>query len=129
MSVIAVNPCLNCGACCAYFRISFYWAEAAPELGGTVPAGLTEQLTPSRAVMTGTAGRNPRCVCLAGSVGATVQCTIYPQRPSTCREFDYSWQHGQANERCDRARAAHGLPPLPAPSPATPHQPVAPRAA
>ncbi|MLR39642.1 YkgJ family cysteine cluster protein, partial [Salmonella enterica subsp. enterica] len=25
MSVL--NPCMTCGACCAYFRVSFYWAE------------------------------------------------------------------------------------------------------
>ncbi|OZZ73507.1 zinc/iron-chelating domain-containing protein, partial [Klebsiella pneumoniae] len=23
-----INPCMTCGACCAYFRVSFYWAEA-----------------------------------------------------------------------------------------------------
>ena len=22
------NPCITCGACCAYFRASFYWTEA-----------------------------------------------------------------------------------------------------
>ncbi|EGR9493162.1 YkgJ family cysteine cluster protein, partial [Escherichia coli] len=22
------NPCMTCGACCAFFRVSFYWAEA-----------------------------------------------------------------------------------------------------
>ncbi|HDH0840599.1 TPA: YkgJ family cysteine cluster protein, partial [Klebsiella pneumoniae] len=22
-----INPCMTCGACCAYFRVSFYWAE------------------------------------------------------------------------------------------------------
>ncbi|THB82127.1 YkgJ family cysteine cluster protein, partial [Pantoea allii] len=21
------NPCVSCGACCAHFRVSFYWAE------------------------------------------------------------------------------------------------------
>ncbi|HGC1012017.1 TPA: YkgJ family cysteine cluster protein, partial [Escherichia coli] len=20
------NPCITCGACCAFFRVSFYWA-------------------------------------------------------------------------------------------------------
>ncbi|KAF0192671.1 MAG: hypothetical protein FD165_441 [Gammaproteobacteria bacterium] len=129
MSVIAINPCLNCGACCAYYRISFYWTEAAPELGGTVPSEFTEQLTSTRAVMKGTHGGNPRCVCLAGAVGEPVHCTIYPQRPGACREFEYSWQNGQPNERCDKARVAHGLPPLPGPSPVTPDHPIAPEAA
>ncbi|HDN1328034.1 YkgJ family cysteine cluster protein, partial [Escherichia coli] len=22
-----LNPCMTCGACCAFFRVSFYWAE------------------------------------------------------------------------------------------------------
>lgn len=37
MSMIAFEPCLNCGARRTHFRISFYWAEAAPERGGPVP--------------------------------------------------------------------------------------------
>jgi Fe-S-cluster containining protein len=36
-----LNPCMTCGACCAYFRVSFYWAEAS-DGGGTVPVQLTE---------------------------------------------------------------------------------------
>ena len=24
----SLNPCVTCGACCAHFRVSFYWAEA-----------------------------------------------------------------------------------------------------
>ncbi|RBD00840.1 YkgJ family cysteine cluster protein, partial [Xanthomonas oryzae pv. oryzae] len=27
------HPCLTCGACCAYFRVSFHWSEADPALG------------------------------------------------------------------------------------------------
>ncbi len=40
-----INPCMTCGACCAYFRVSFYWAEA-DDAGGLVPSALTEPLTP-----------------------------------------------------------------------------------
>ncbi|EDV84291.1 ferredoxin [Escherichia coli E22] len=31
---------MACGACCAFFSVSFYWAEAG-DAGGTVPARLT----------------------------------------------------------------------------------------
>ena len=31
-----VSPCLNCGACCSHFRVSFFWGECASS-GGTVP--------------------------------------------------------------------------------------------
>ena len=30
MSTSDANHCLDCGACCAFFRVSFYWAEARP---------------------------------------------------------------------------------------------------
>lgn len=40
-----LNPCMTCGACCAFFRVSFYWAEA-DDAGGTIPARLTEQISP-----------------------------------------------------------------------------------
>ncbi|ENJ4382725.1 YkgJ family cysteine cluster protein, partial [Salmonella enterica] len=42
MSVL--NPCMTCGACCAYFRVSFYWAEG-DDASGRVPASLTEPVT------------------------------------------------------------------------------------
>ncbi len=48
-----INPCMTCGACCAYFRVSFYWAEA-DDAGGLVPSALTEPLTPFLRCMSGT---------------------------------------------------------------------------
>ncbi len=129
--VSALNPCITCGACCAFFRASFYWTEADEQTGGTVPAHLTEPLTPHLVAMKGTTTAAPRCVCLQGTIGEQVHCSIYPQRSSTCREFPYSGENGQPNERCDKARAAWGLPPLitPSPSPVEPDSPAPPRAA
>jgi Fe-S-cluster containining protein len=106
------NPCVSCGACCAHFRVTFYWAEADPATGGVTPPALTIKLSPHHAVMRGTEGRTPRCAALLGTLGEEVACTIYAQRPSPCREFQASWVDGVHNARCDRARAAHGLPPL-----------------
>src|SRR5690606_9793162 len=103
---------LSCGACCAHFRVSFYWAEAEPFLGGSVPADRTEQLSPTRLVMRGTQARTPRCSALAGVVGEAAQCSIYPLRPSPCRELQPAWEDGLPSPGCDRARAAHGLEPL-----------------
>ena len=40
--------CCSCGACCATFRVSFYWAEAA--IRG-LPSDLVEQLTVCPAVL------------------------------------------------------------------------------
>ncbi|MDE2148808.1 MAG: YkgJ family cysteine cluster protein [Gammaproteobacteria bacterium] len=106
------NPCLSCGACCAYFRASFYWAEADDATPGGVPVRLTAQLTPHLRVMRGTERRPPRCVALLGDIGHAVRCTIHPQRASVCRGFAPSWEDGERNPRCDAARAGHGLSPL-----------------
>lgn len=106
-------PCLNCGACCATFRVSFYWGEtdAAPE--GIIPSHLTEQVNHYYSCMQGTNQPSPRCVALLGNIGEGVRCNIYEKRSSACREFSYHGENGQASPICQRARAVHGLPPLP----------------
>ncbi|BBQ84232.1 MULTISPECIES: YkgJ family cysteine cluster protein [Enterobacteriaceae] len=106
-----INPCMTCGACCAYFRVSFYWAEG-DDAGGPVPAQLTEPVTPFLRCMTGTNQRQSRCSALSGTIGDSVSCTIYAHRPSPCREFAMSGENGELNEACNRARARYGLPPL-----------------
>jgi len=106
------NPCLQCGACCAYFRASFYWAETDEVTPGGVPVMLTEELPPWRRVMLGTNQPQPRCLALQGTIGSEVHCSIHPRRASVCRDFPASWEGGVHNERCDKARAAWGLAPL-----------------
>jgi uncharacterized protein len=106
------HPCLSCGACCAQFRVAFHWSEADPFLGRGIAPELTETLDPHRLAMRGTQARQPRCAALAGTVGEQVACGIYAQRPSPCRELVPAWEHGHPSPQCDRARAAHGLPPL-----------------
>jgi Fe-S-cluster containining protein len=102
-----VNVCQPCGACCAHFRVSFYWAEADDTPGGFVPAQLTEQLTPHLRCMQGTSQKAPRCTTLDGEVGQWVACRIYEHRPTPCREVM------PGNAQCLKARAAHGMGPLP----------------
>lgn len=110
----ATHPCLRCGACCATFRVSFYWAEADDASPGGVPAALTDKLTPHRRVMRGTNQPAPRCSALLGDIGSSVRCTIHPQRSSTCRDFAASYEDGTGahNPRCDQARTGWGLAPL-----------------
>lgn len=102
---MATSSCQNCGACCASFRVSFYWGEADDAPGGIVPAQLTEAVSPHLRCMKGTAGKPPRCVALEGEVGKQVSCNIYPQRPSTCREFNILEEDGSSNPRCAVLRA------------------------
>ncbi len=111
---MAENPCQSCGACCAHFRVSFYWREAEPADGSfSVPVELTEDVSPHHRCMKGTNQKHyNRCVALAGKVGTEVSCSIYLHRPSPCRDFSYSYENGKRNPRCDEARGAYGLPPL-----------------
>jgi hypothetical protein len=97
------NPCLRCGACCAAFRVSFYWAEAT-ETG--LPDALTEKVNSFFSCMAGTNQSSPHCHALQGNVGNEVACTVYHQRPSPCREV----QPGDG--KCNIARARYGLPPV-----------------
>lgn len=113
------NPCIQCGACCCYFRVEFYWREIEPTSQYRVPAPLTEDLNPFKKCMKGTLEKTGnRCVALSGKVGRQVACTIYPNRPSPCRNFAFSYAPnedgtpGPKNKRCDEARAANGLKPL-----------------
>jgi len=96
------NICLGCGACCAAYRVSFYWSEAK-ELG--LENAFTEKLTSFRLCMAGTRSGPVRCRALRGDIGGEVFCMIYSRRPSPCREVQ------PGDEKCNRARARHGLNP------------------
>lgn len=113
------NPCLDCGICCTHFRISFYWAEGDDAPGGFVPADMTERLTPFMRCMKGSNDIPRRCSALEGEVGQAVSCSIYPNRPTPCREFPVYLENGDPNPKCNELRAGIGLPPL------TPLWPVA----
>ncbi|QXH35040.1 YkgJ family cysteine cluster protein [Pseudomonas muyukensis] len=116
------NPCMSCGACCGYFRVSFFWGECQ-SAGGLVPDDLVVQINPTRVAMIGTDAKPCRCVSLAGEIGTQVACSIYENRSSPCREFEASWENGVHNPSCDEARAAYGLPPLTPPGANEPHWP------
>jgi Fe-S-cluster containining protein len=100
---------MTCGACCASFRVSFYWGEADDAPGGRVPAALTEQIHAHLRCMKGTNDNPLRCAALSGEVGKQVACAIYESRPSPCREFNVLEEHGAPNERCLRLREELGL--------------------
>lgn len=106
------HPCLSCGACCVQYRVAFHWMESDQVSASGVPAALTEPLDRHRLCMRGTRADPVRCVALDAEVGLRSRCTIHAQRPSVCREVEASWENGRASTQCDRARTAHGLPPL-----------------
>ena len=106
----AVHPCLTCGACCAFFRVSFHWSEADPALGGSVPFDLTEPLRTHERAMRGTSQSRPRCIALDADIGTYSRCSIHDRRPSVCALVPASFEFGVASPQCDKARIAHGLP-------------------
>ena len=107
------NPCLSCGACCAHFRVSFYFGELQGQPDGWVPLELTSKVNDFRAAMKGTEAGNGRCIALRGEVGqAGVHCAIYQHRPTPCREFVAWFPDGTPNPDCRRLREARGLAPL-----------------
>lgn len=99
------HPCLTCGACCASFRVDFSVYESQAQ-GGTVPEGLSVEVTDSLCRMRGTDHASPRCAALTGKVGVKAACGIYEWRPSPCQELE------MGSLACERARSRHGLAPL-----------------
>ncbi|PTQ89512.1 YkgJ family cysteine cluster protein [Agitococcus lubricus] len=107
-----INPCLRCGACCASFRVSFYWRETSEGSTDGVPVELTDVVNHTYSCMKSHPDNRLRCIALEGEVGQTVSCRIYQQRSSTCRDFNFLDEQGQIDIRCNQARQKHGLPPL-----------------
>lgn len=107
-SLLTPHPCLSCGACCAFFRVSFHWTETAAESHG-VPIALTTQISQYVNAMNGTDQAKPSCVALKGIIGESTSCGIYEQRPGCCRIFKASFEDGSINERCEKARLSKGL--------------------
>jgi Fe-S-cluster containining protein len=105
------HPCLSCGACCAYYRVSFHWLESLPE-SHQVPLSQSKPISIHFNAMNGTDGTNPRCHSLKGQIGQCVSCEIYKNRPECCRIFIASFENGIQNIRCDEARINKGLLPL-----------------
>jgi hypothetical protein len=94
---------MSCGACCASFRVSFYFAEA---IANHLPDATVERINDRFSCMAGTNSLTPRCTALQGTVGKSAVCSVYAQRPSPCREVQPGDTH------CLKARAKHDLPAL-----------------
>ncbi|APX61599.1 YkgJ family cysteine cluster protein [Acinetobacter schindleri] len=95
------DACLSCGACCAHFRVSFYWAEGIP-----MPEHYTEPVTSVYSCMAGTNQKNPRCIALQGTIGEQVSCGMYELRSTSCKEVQV------ADAQCNKARIAHNMIPF-----------------
>ena len=110
-SHIPNNPCAQCGACCAAFRVDFPGSEML-EQGGCVPDALADEIRSGNYRMRGTDYAKPRCAALQGVVGEAAWCGIHEFRPQVCRDFAPFAAHGRFDDACNRARRQHGLPDL-----------------
>ena len=107
-----MTACVSCGACCACFRVDFSVHEMEG-MGGSVPEGLAQEVNGGTMRMRGTDHLPVRCAALTGRLGEKVGCGIYEWRPGPCREFGMLAPLGRGDAACNRARARHGLAPLP----------------
>ena len=73
-----------------------------------MPTGLAVEVNDALCRMRGTDHARPRCAALVGKIGESVSCGIYEWRPNPCHELE------AGSDACGRARARHGLQPLPA---------------
>ncbi len=78
----AADPfdCQTCGACCVEAGAVMIDDE------DDVPTSLIQHVANLRCMAT--EGTSFRCAALLGTVGRSVACGIYAQRPSVCRSFD-----------------------------------------
>lgn len=94
----AENPCLTCGACCAYSanwpRFSLETDEALARIPPTL---VNDRQSGMRCI-------GDRCSALDGTVGESTKCSIYELRPEVCRACE------AGDTECNLARRRFGLP-------------------
>ena len=97
---LSENPCVSCGACCAY-------SENWPRFSTEDDAAL--DLIPKALVNARSSGmrcEGDRCAALSGKVGVATSCTIHAVRPEVCRTCM------PGDVECTMARRKFGLPAL-----------------
>ena len=99
-SVADENPCVSCGACCAY---SENWPRFSTEDDAALEL-IPKELVNARG--SGMACDNDRCAALKGRIGVATSCAIYAIRPEVC----HTCMPGDAE--CAMARRKYGLPAL-----------------
>ncbi len=104
---VPTPDCTRCGACCVYgLVIPINRREPEPLLRYIeVTLDDAPDVVVERAFERDET--DGRCSNLAGEVGVEIGCTVYPDRPQLCRDFD------AGSDRCFGYRRMHGIdPPL-----------------
>jgi uncharacterized protein len=104
---VPIPDCITCGACCVFgLVIPINRREPEPltrymEVTLDDAPGVVVERVFERDEADG------RCVNMAGEVGVEIGCTVYPDRPQICRDFD------AGSDRCFGYRRMYGIePPL-----------------
>lgn len=93
-----VSPCNTCGACCSY---SADWPRFTIEEEDALDRLPHDLVNDS---LSGMRCNGVRCSALLGTVAVATSCSIYADRPVVCRACQ------PADDACNIARQAHGLP-------------------
>ena len=103
--------CQRCGACCvqlgphdgnAYVYLDPEEASRMRRLGLPVVPTVLGSACLGAAPHQGAGGR-PACAAFAGEMGGPCACSVYPERPSVCQEFE------PGGDLCREAREVAGL--------------------
>lgn len=102
-----IPDCIPCGACCVYGLVIPINRREPEPLQRYIEVTLDDA---PEIVIERVFERDPvdgRCVNMAGEVGVEIGCTVYPDRPQICRDFD------AGSDRCFGYRRMYGIdPPL-----------------
>jgi len=102
----SIPDCIPCGACCIYGLVIPINRREPEPLQRYLEITLddAEDLVVERVFERGPDGR---CINLDGVVGQQIGCSVYPDRPQMCRDFD------AGSDRCFGYRRMYGIdPPL-----------------
>jgi uncharacterized protein len=102
-----IPDCVTCGACCVYGLVIPINRREPEPLTRYVEVTLDDapDVVIERAFERDE--KDGRCVNMAGNVGVEIGCTVYPDRPQICRDFD------AGSDRCFGYRRMYGIdPPL-----------------
>jgi len=82
-----MSDCQTCGACCDHFEVVDVYPDDT-NFGYLKSADLLRKTEYGFYAMKSISEGDNRCIALEGTVGESVRCTIYDNRPRGCRIFE-----------------------------------------
>jgi Fe-S-cluster containining protein len=101
----AIPDCISCGVCCSFaviVPVSFDDSERVQDYCDVLLDVPESDIVVDRVLPRAAGGR---CVNLMGELGTNIGCSIYPDRPWVCHNFE------SGSDRCHEYRRMYGLEP------------------